>query len=136
MKTIPDHKYSQSGKRTPPWHLAQKFSPLHNLKCPYTKKNFWQSIWHSSSMHTFFGKQQSQQSSRQTTNPSPAFSKQRQSHQHSGMHVIMCCNLFSNCHTLPDQSTLQLTFSSDLNLKSRRRHVSKSGKISKQRLSG
>ena len=22
----------------------------------------------------------------------PAFSKQRQSHQHSGMHVIMCCN--------------------------------------------
>ena len=24
----------------PPWHLAQKFSPLHNLKCPYLQKKF------------------------------------------------------------------------------------------------
>ena len=24
----------------PPWHLAQKFSPLRNLKCPYTQKKF------------------------------------------------------------------------------------------------
>ena len=24
----------------PPWHSAQKFSPLHNLKCPYILKNF------------------------------------------------------------------------------------------------
>ena len=40
----------------PPWHLAQKFSLLHNLRCPYTQKNFWQSIWHFSSLHTFYGK--------------------------------------------------------------------------------
>ena len=42
----PDQKYSQSGKRMPPRHLAQNFSALHNLKCPYTQKNFWQCIWH------------------------------------------------------------------------------------------
>ena len=36
------------------------FSP-HNLKCPYTQKNFWQSIWNFSSLHKFCGKQQSQQ---------------------------------------------------------------------------
>ena len=35
----PNHP-SQSGRRTPPWRLAQKFSPLHNLKCPYIQKNF------------------------------------------------------------------------------------------------
>ena len=68
------------------------FLPLHNLKCPFTPKNFWQSTWHFSSSHTFCGKQQSQQLSWQTTSQSPAFSKQRQSHQHSGTHVIMCCN--------------------------------------------
>ena len=26
----PDQKYNQSGKPMPPWHWAQKFSPLHN----------------------------------------------------------------------------------------------------------
>ena len=26
--------------------MAQKFSPLHNLKCPYIQKNFWQFKWH------------------------------------------------------------------------------------------
>ena len=67
LKTIPIKKYSQSGKRMPPLHLAQKFSPLHNLKCPYAQKFFWQSIWHFSSLHTFCGKQQSQQLTWQTT---------------------------------------------------------------------
>ena len=37
IEAIPIRKYSQRGKRTPPWHLAQKLSPLHNLKCPYTQ---------------------------------------------------------------------------------------------------
>ena len=40
----PGQKYSQCGKRMPPRHLLQKFSPLHNLKCPYAQKNFWHSI--------------------------------------------------------------------------------------------
>ena len=40
LKIIPIKKYSQSGKRMPLWHLAQKFSPLRNLKCPYIQKNF------------------------------------------------------------------------------------------------
>ena len=34
IENNPMRKYSQSGKRTPPWHLAQKFSPPHNSKCP------------------------------------------------------------------------------------------------------
>ena len=34
IKTIPTRKYNQSGKRTPPWRLARKFSPPHNSKCP------------------------------------------------------------------------------------------------------
>ena len=57
----PIRKCSQSGKRMLQWHLARKFSPLHNLKSPYTQKIFWQSKWHFSSLHTFCGKQQSQQ---------------------------------------------------------------------------
>ena len=40
------HQKIQSKRKTyAPWHLAQKFSPLHNLKCPNTQKNFWQYIW-------------------------------------------------------------------------------------------
>ena len=59
----PDHKIHSKRKTYAPWHLAQKFSPLHNSKCLYTQKNFWQSIWHFLNLHTFYGKQQSQQSS-------------------------------------------------------------------------
>ena len=56
----PNQKHSQSGRRTPPWRLAQKISRLHILKCPYIRKNFWQFIWHFLNLHTFCGKQQSQ----------------------------------------------------------------------------
>ena len=73
LKTIPIRKYSQSGKRTPPWRLAQKFSPLHSSKSPCTQKKFWQSTWPFSSLHTFCGRQQSQQLSWQTTSPSLVF---------------------------------------------------------------
>ena len=57
----PEQNYSQSRKRTPLWHLPQRFSPLSNLKCPYFQQNFWQSIRHFSSLHTSCGKHQSQQ---------------------------------------------------------------------------
>ena len=57
----PDQKIQSKRKTYAPWHLAQKFSPLHNLKCPYTQKKFWLSIWHFSSLHISCGKQQSQQ---------------------------------------------------------------------------
>ena len=57
----PDQKIQSKRKTYAPWHLAQKISPLHNLRCPFTQNNFWQSIWHSLSLHTFYGKQQSQQ---------------------------------------------------------------------------
>ena len=53
-----DQKIQSKRKTYAPWHLAQNFSPLHNLKCPYTQKIFWQSIWH---LHTFYQKQQSLQ---------------------------------------------------------------------------
>ena len=58
-----DQKIQSKRKTYAPWHMAQKFSPLHNSRCPYTQKNFWQSIWHFLSLHTFYGKLQSQQSS-------------------------------------------------------------------------
>ena len=88
-----DQKTQSKRKTYAPWRLAQKFSPLHNSRCPYTRKKFWQCTWHFLSLHTFSGKQQSQQMSKQTTSQSRVFSKQRQFRRHSGMHVIMCSNL-------------------------------------------
>ena len=57
----PDQKIQSKWRTYAPWHLGQKFSPLHNSKCPYTANKFWRSIWHFSNLHTFCGKQQSQQ---------------------------------------------------------------------------
>ena len=54
----PDQKIQSNGKRTPPWRLAQNFSPPCNSKCLYFQKSFWQSTWHFLSLHTFSGKQQ------------------------------------------------------------------------------
>ena len=56
-----DQKTQSKQKRVPPWHSARKYSPLHNLKCLYTQRNFWQSVWHFLSLHIFCGKQQRQQ---------------------------------------------------------------------------
>ena len=61
IENNPDQKIRSKRKTYAPWHLSQKISPLHNSRHPYTQKNFWQSIWHFSSLHTFYGKQQSQQ---------------------------------------------------------------------------
>ena len=63
------------------------------------------------------------------------FFQTKQFHQHSGVHVIMYCNSILKQHTLLDQSTLQLTFSPDSNLKLRRRYVSKFETIFRQHLS-
>ena len=52
----------QSKRKTyAPVAFGSKYSPLHNLKCPYTQRNLRQSIWHFLSLHTFCGKQLSQQ---------------------------------------------------------------------------
>ena len=91
----PDQKIHSKRKTYDPMssrRLAQKFSPLHNSRCPYTQEKIRQSTWHFSSLRIFNWKQQSQQLFWQTTNPSPVLSKQRQFHQHSQMHVILCCN--------------------------------------------
>ena len=61
---IEDNPYQkiQSKRKTyAPVAFGSKIVPLHNSRCPYTEKNFWQPIWHFSSVHTFYGKQQSQQ---------------------------------------------------------------------------
>ena len=55
----PDQKIESKRKTYAPVAFGSKIFPLHNLKCPYTQRNFWQSIWHFSSLHTFCGKQQS-----------------------------------------------------------------------------
>ena len=57
----PDQKRQSKRKTYAPVAFGSKFSPLHNLKCPYTQKIFRQPIWQFSSSHTFCGKQQSQQ---------------------------------------------------------------------------
>ena len=54
----PDQKVQSKRKTYNPCQMAQKFSPPHNLKCPYTQKSFWQSIWHFLSLHAFCGKQE------------------------------------------------------------------------------
>ena len=56
----PDQKLQSERKTYAPVAFGSKVSPLHNLRCPYTQKNFWQAIWHFSSLHPFCGKQQSQ----------------------------------------------------------------------------
>ena len=40
IEAIPIRKYSQSGKRTPPWHLPQNFSPPAQLKMSLYSKEF------------------------------------------------------------------------------------------------
>ena len=41
LKTTPIKLYSQSGKRTPAWRLAQKFSPLTQLKVSIISREFF-----------------------------------------------------------------------------------------------
>ena len=81
LKTIPIKRYSQSGKRTPTWRLAEKFPPSRNSRCPYTQKKFWQFTWHFLSLHTFCEKQQSQRLFWQITSLSHVFSKRKNFHQ-------------------------------------------------------
>ena len=54
----PDQKIQSKRKTNALVAFGSKKSPLHNLRCPYTLKNFWQSVWHSLSLHTIYGKQQ------------------------------------------------------------------------------
>ena len=51
----------------------KNFLPYTTQKVHILKKKFWQSTWPFSSLHTFCGKQQSQQFSWQTTSPSLVF---------------------------------------------------------------
>ena len=128
----PDQKTQLKRKRTPLWRLAQKLFPPRNSNCLNAPKNFWQITWHFLSLHTYSDKQQSQQLYSPTTNPFHVFSKRRQFREDCEMHVSICFSLTSKLDTLLVQSTLRLIFSTDWTSKSRRRYVSKSGKISKQ----
>ena len=56
-----DQKTQSKRKTYAPVAFSSKSSPPANLKCPFTQKKFWQSIWHFFGLHTFCGKQESQQ---------------------------------------------------------------------------
>ena len=59
----PDQEIQSKRKTYAPVAFGSKiFSPA-RLKMSILSKEFWQSIWHFSSLHTFRGKQQSQQMS-------------------------------------------------------------------------
>ena len=57
----PDQKIQSKRKTYATVAIGSKFSPLHNLRWPYTQKIFWQSVWLFLRLHTFCGKQKSQQ---------------------------------------------------------------------------
>ena len=59
----PDQKIQSKRKMYSPVAFGSKISSPAQVRCPFTQKNFWQSIWHFLILHTFYGKQQSQQSS-------------------------------------------------------------------------
>ena len=131
LKTIPIKKYSQSGKRTPPWRLAQKCSPPRISKCLYFQRHFWQSTRHFSSLHTFCGNQQGQQFFSQTTILSYVFFQTKQ----NSTSTVECLRLgltiqFQN--STHCRFCQRCGFTADWNSKSPGRYVSKSGKIPKQ----
>ena len=132
FRTILTKRYSQNGKRTPSWLLAQKISPLRNSRFPYTQI-FFGNLHGIRRVCTYsVGRNKVSNCSDRQQTRHRFFSKQRQFRQHCGMHVIKCCNLISKKNSSPAQSALRLAFSPDWNSKSRRRYVSKSGKICKQ----
>ena len=61
MEDIPEQKVQSNRKTYAPVTFGSKIFFTRNSRCPYTQKNFWQSIWHSSNSHTFSGKQESQE---------------------------------------------------------------------------
>ena len=59
FETNPDQNIQSKRITYAPVAFGSKISPLPNLKCPYTQRKYWQSIWQFSSLHTFCGKQHS-----------------------------------------------------------------------------
>ena len=57
----PDQNIQSKRKTFTPVAFGSKIFSASNSKCPYIQKNFWQITWNFLSLHTFFGKQQSQQ---------------------------------------------------------------------------
>ena len=54
----PDQKIQSKRKTYAPVAFDQKSFPPHSLRCQFTRKKFWQSTWHFSSLHTSCGKHQ------------------------------------------------------------------------------
>ena len=54
----PDQKIQSKGKRLHQSSLDQKSFPLHSLRCQFTRRTFWQSIWQSLNWHTYCEKHQ------------------------------------------------------------------------------
>ena len=54
----PDQKIKSKKKTYAPVAFRSKVFSPHSLRCQFTRKNFWQSTWHFSSLHTSCGKHQ------------------------------------------------------------------------------
>ena len=134
LKIIPIRKYYESGKRTPRGVWLKKIFTFTTQDVDILKKTFGNLRGISRICTPSVGNNKANNCVDRQQVCHTFFSKQMQFHQHSGVHVLICCNLTSEKRILLVQSTLQLIFSPDLSLKSRRRYVSKSGKISKQHL--
>ena len=56
----PDQKIQSKRKTYAPVSFGSKVFSPHNLRCQFTRKNFWQSTWLFLSLHTYSGKHQNQ----------------------------------------------------------------------------
>ena len=54
----PDQKIQSKRKTYAPVAFGSKVFSPHSLRCQFTRKNFWQSTWHFSSLHKSCGKHQ------------------------------------------------------------------------------
>ena len=117
----PDHKIQT--KRKTYTHVAfgsKVFCPVQIKMSIYSKK-FWHLIWQCSSLHTFCERQRSQKFLYQITNLSHVFSKEGISASYVACMWLCVAIFFSKYHTLPDLSTLLLTFSPNWNSMSQKR---------------
>ena len=85
----PDQKIQSKRKTYAAVAFGSKNFSTEQLKMYIFEKIIRQFIWHFLSLHTFYGKQPSQQLSPQRTNLLHVFSKRWQFRQHCGMHVIV-----------------------------------------------
>ena len=90
-----DQKIQSKRKTHAPVAFGSKIFPPAQLKISIYSKEFLANYMPFLEFAHILWEVKSQQLCSQTTNPLHCFSKRRQFHQHSGLHVIMCCILTS-----------------------------------------